>query len=650
MHFITAVIFFFLVGKTIAQHADTAVINAKNKHAFDIHDTDSDSALQMCRGLLKISRELAYLKGQGDACVTIGAIYRNLDNFTESDRYFYEAIKVRRIIGDSNRVAAVFINLGINFFQKSRYDSAITNVLYAITILEAESQPDKILLGSAYLLLSNIFDEYLEPEEAVRYARKSLDAYIVTNKNEHIGRAAYSLGNRFLENNSLDSSLHYYNLAYNNFLSSSKDPDYIANILTNKGIVYTKKSEFALAADYYRQAEETLAQLGEDADYFHLYLNKADWFIRQNLLQQGLEYLKKAQASDTGTMNDLDKKYLYEDLAKTYAGLNRHDSAYFYQSEAYIVRDSIYNENKRKQFIRLQAERYKTESTQQTAIAQQQTARARQLLLTTFLLAMIAFILVVAYIQRRKSFRIISQQRESLHRQAVDELIQASELKFLNAGMEGGEMARESISREIHDRLGSAMVTLSWQYDAVLENIPPGSPDRRHMEKLNAALKNLYHDIRHIAHQLGSGVLERVGLVPVLEELCDDIATANKMEVDFSCYGLDERLSFFQEINILRIIQELVSNTLKYAEATQLSVQINRIDNVLNIMVEDNGHGFDPVNIRGHGIGFSNVENRIRNLNGTIQVESQPGTGASIILNIPVIQSEMPTSSHDQTH
>lgn len=638
-----------LGGGIGAQNPDTGAINTANRSAFAIHDTNADSASKICLDVLNTSRKFSYLKGQGDACVTLGAIYRNADDYTTSDAYFYEALQARRSLGDSSRVAAVLINLGINYFQKSRYDSAIASVSYAIDLVENAAKPDRILLGSAYLLLSNIFDEYLEPQEALRYARKSLNAYIATNNNVNIGRAAYALGNRFQEDNRPDSSLYYYNLAYNNFITSQYS-DYIANILTNKGIIYTEKGDFKTADDYYRQAEEALRKMGDDADYFHLYLNKAEWYIQQSRFQEGLDCLKKAQPADAAELNDLDKKYLYESLAKTYAALSQFDSAYQYQTKVYAVRDSIYNENKRKQFIRLQAERYKTEFTQQTAIAQEQASRAEKLLLTASLFAVIALMLIIAYLQRRQSFRIISRQREALHRQAVDELLQASELKFLNAGIEGGENARETISREIHDRLGSAMVTLSWQYDAILEDFPAGSPHYSRMEKLNTALKNLYHDIRHIAHQLGSGVLERVGLLPVLEELCNDIAASNKMEVDFSCYGLDERLSFFQEINLLRIIQELVSNTLKYAGATQLSVQINRIGSELNIMVEDNGNGFDPASIRNRGAGMSNVENRVRSLNGTLQVESQADTGTCVILHIPLNPTEITTLNNDQTH
>ena len=165
---------------------------------------------------------------------------------------------------------------------------------------------------------------------------------------------------------------------------------------------------------------------------------------------------------------------------------------------------------------------------------------------------------------------------------------------------------------------------------------------------MNHSLKRLYQDIRHIAHQLGSGVLERAGLVPVLEELCGNIEAGNRIEVSFSHFGMESRLGFTYEDNIMRIIQELISNVLKYAKATQLMIQMNRIDEVLNIMVEDNGIGFDQKTaLQRSGAGLSNIEARLRGLNGTIQFENRPVGGTTVIINIPI---QKPEIFYEQAH
>jgi signal transduction histidine kinase len=87
---------------------------------------------------------------------------------------------------------------------------------------------------------------------------------------------------------------------------------------------------------------------------------------------------------------------------------------------------------------------------------------------------------------------------------------------------------------------------------------------------------------------------------------------------------------------------------LKYANATQLIIQINLIDDVLNIMVEDNGIGFDQkAALQRSGAGLSNIEARLRGLNGTIQFENRPVGGTTVIINIPIPKPDL---FYEQAH
>lgn len=638
----TGILFFLsclIIPTLFSQIIDTALINKGNKFAFSIHEENQDTALIICQDLLQKSEQGKYLRGQGDAYVTMGAIYRNSKDLLKSYACLTKALTCRRALGDSSRIAAVYVNIALTNLKETKYDAAIANVLYAIGILEADPKGDKMLLGNAYILASNIYDEYLEPTEAYKYAKSSLETYVKMDETEYIAQAAYALANRCLAMNQLDSAMSYYNLAFNNFIISSNDPDYLANIYINKALIYKQKDNLEEASKLFQQAEETLKQVGENADYYPLYLNVGELLLKQEKLVEGLAYLNKAKQLNN-ELSHLDQQYLYEHLAYAYNRLNKTDSAFYYLEKVYKIRDTIYNENKRKEFVKFQTERYKKETLMADAKVQTQASRMKLLVLTAILLSIVIGVIVYANRQRKRAFQLITDQKEKLHKQAVDELIQASELKYLNAGLEGQEIEKDNIAREIHDRLGSAMVTLTWQYDAVLENLPQDSPNFQSMLKLNAALKNLYQDIRHIAHQLGSGVLERVGLVPVLQELCQDINSTNKMEVDFSAYGMEQRLGFYQEVNLLRIVQELISNVLKYARASQLLVQIDRMDDTINMMIEDDGIGFDPKQVNGHGVGLKNVEGRVRALNGTIQFEQRPTKGTTVIINIPIEETK----------
>jgi|GEM_PF-1809838 len=624
------------------QGTDAVQINAWCVRAHRIHEDSSLIARQLCSEIIQASQKVNYAKGQGDACLTLGCIERNEGHFTESYHYLHQSLKIRRELGDSNRVAAVFSNLAINMLEESKYDSAIATVLYGIRIAEASLRPDYTILGSGYLLLSNIYDEYLEPEDALKYAQKSLSSYLNTGNKELIGKAAYALANRHLQKQARDSALLYYDQAYENFMGSSGDLRFTSDIMTNKGLIYTQMGQFSRADHFFKAAEALLNQLGQDADYFHWYLNKGNWFAEQGDWTNAITNFKKALPEQNEEMSYLDQLFLFKNLAVAYAALPLTDSAYYFQSIAYDARDSIFNENKRKEFIRFQTERYKKENAEQVLTTQKQASKARLFLQSSALLFLLLLVIAFAYFQRKKAFNLIQLQKEKLHRQEVDELIRKSELQYLSAGLEGRETERNLMARELHDQLGSTLVMLSWQYDNIRENTDPHSIHYQQLEKLNKSLQQLYAEVRNLSHQLGSGTLQRAGLIPVLTELLNDIETHNRMEISFSHFGMAERLEFNCELNILRIIQELISNVLKYAKATQLMVQINRIDADINIMVEDDGLGFDHKTLlMRSGTGLDNIEARLRSLNGTFQFENRPAGGTTVIINIPVPESDL---------
>lgn len=630
-------VFFLFSAPLWPQNADSAAIDALWLRAHRIHIDSAETAQKLCFDIINQSEKAHYLKGQGDAYITLAILHRNNGDYSKSYHFLSKSLGIRRLLGDSNRVAAVFINRGINFMEECKYDSAIAVVTYAINIVESLPEPEYDVLGSEYMLLSNILDEYLELEDALDYARKSLKAYQKTKQAELIGKASYALANRFNSLGKSDSALIYYDQAYSNFQASSQNLDYLSEIMINKGIVYLKMGEISSSGIYFDKAETLLKRLGEKADWFHFYLNKGAWYVAKNDWEKGLDLLKKVLPNDASELTFLDQLYLFENLSNGYAHLLQYDSAYYYQNAAYAVRDSLYNENKRKEFVRFQTERYKKETAQQALATQKQASRARIYLLSTGLLVLLTLLIIYAYFQRKRAFKLIQSQQEKLHQQEVDDLIQNSELRYLNAGLEGRELEKEQIARELHDHLGSTIVTLSWQYDAILDNTARNSKNYQSLLGLNVSLKQLYQDIRQIAHQLGSGVLERAGLVPVLNELCQSIESGNKIEVSFAHFGMDNRLGFTHEVNILRIIQELVSNVLKYAKATQLMIQINHIEGVVNIMVEDNGIGFDQKKaFLRSGVGLQNIEARLRSINGTIQFENRPLGGTTVIINIPV--------------
>ena len=123
-------------------------------------------------------------------------------------------------------------------------------------------------------------------------------------------------------------------------------------------------------------------------------------------------------------------------------------------------------------------------------------------------------------------------------------------------------------------------------------------------------------------------------MVPALDELSRTVSAGGKMKVNVLSTGIDDRLDISHEIAIYRIIQELLSNILKHAKATETNIQLTRLDNSLNISVEDNGIGFDPSTVK-NGMGIKNIEARVQALEGSFFIDSGKGNGTTVMIDLP---------------
>ncbi len=118
--------------------------------------------------------------------------------------------------------------------------------------------------------------------------------------------------------------------------------------------------------------------------------------------------------------------------------------------------------------------------------------------------------------------------------------------------------------------------------------------------------------------------------------MAEKIASANKITIDVIDFGLDKPLENNLEIGIFRIIQELTTNILKHANASHVTINISQHEKVLNIIVEDDGKGFNINQIDSKkGMGLSSIKTRIEYLNGEFIIDSTIQKGTTIIMNIP---------------
>ena len=247
---------------------------------------------------------------------------------------------------------------------------------------------------------------------------------------------------------------------------------------------------------------------------------------------------------------------------------------------------------------------------------------------------------IIAFLINRntkRKQRIAEQQRE-IEIQKTEKILKEQEITSINAMIEGQEKERQRVASDLHDSVGATLAAAKLQFDHISKNKDKALEMDELFEKTKILLDDAYSEVRSMAHIKNSGVIAKNGLLPAIKKLTDNVSINGNLEVALQDFGLENRLDNSLEITIFRIIQELITNIVKHANATEASINITQHESLLSIIVEDNGKGFNISEFINstNGMGLSSIERRVEHLEGTMEVDSFPGKGTSVLIDIPL--------------
>jgi signal transduction histidine kinase len=163
------------------------------------------------------------------------------------------------------------------------------------------------------------------------------------------------------------------------------------------------------------------------------------------------------------------------------------------------------------------------------------------------------------------------------------------------------------------------------------ENSQTESSFQKTLELVDESCK----EVRTISHQMMPNTLLKYGLASAIRDFISKIDTS-KLSVNFDSYGLNERLDANTETILYRVLQEVVNNVIKHANANKLDIQISKDDDSITTTIEDNGKGFDTrAANQKDGIGLKNIRSRVEYLKGSVEFDSQINKGTVVIIWIP---------------
>jgi two-component system, NarL family, sensor kinase len=409
------------------------------------------------------------------------------------------------------------------------------------------------------------------------------------------------------------------------------------------GTIYANAGKYKLAEQEYLKAKPFRDKVGNPffiaADLYEM----AELYSKMGEYKKGIE--AGEQALKLAEQYDITLKYegTYFSLAQNYEGLGDFKNASKYYQLYAQAKDSVYK-NSNSEAIAEMSAKYETEKkekqiAQQKAVLSEQTAAIQR---TYFIVAglgisliMLTLIFLLVRSRMKKKQQLMETEKELYIREAQ-----------ISATIQSQESERKRFAQDLHDGMGQLISALRLALHNV--NREATLEERINVvEKGEGILNDMHNEIRSIAFNLMPQTLVKHGLVPALREMADRVNSLNQVAVRISDFGTPRRLNEIAEVSLYRIIQEWINNVIKYSGAKQIHVQLTGYEDEINIIIEDDGRGFDVLKLESsNGNGWKNIKSRLSLIKGSIEIDSRPDvTGVTVVIRIPLMPSSNP--AHD---
>ena len=588
---------------------------AARTYAFDVLDS------------ISFEEKFAAIRNSSDSEQSKHELYRLTNFFKEKESGFF--------------LAKAYHEMGLIHLRQVEYDSCVYYFNNALTLHEENGY--RAHAGTIHESFANLYFAFEEYELAVDHLRKSQTI------KEEIGNPSYlmhlyaNMGTAFFHLDYYDSSYKYLNLTYDLSIAL-EDTAMTANCFAGIGDLFYMQDEELTAIEYYKKSIALYHQIGDQHAAAVPLFNMGNSFGYLGYPDSSLFYYKKAFADAKAGGNSEYFDVIYLNFAETYIELNNPDSAVQMFQNYIAYRDSVFEDYKSGALLEFEAKYETKEAKQEAALAEKETERVKAqdaskrktiyvLIITLVAIVIIVFFLVKSAREKAK----VKALEVDVKNKEIDSLIKEQEARSYAALLEGQNVERERIAQDLHDRLGGTLAAVKVHFGVMNDKIEALKEENLELfNKVNDLLTDAVQDVRRISHDLASNRLNDLGLRGVVEDLVTVLKTAKKLEVDFYMDDNLNSLGDKKDQEVYAILQEIISNTLKHAGATSIELQLNKQKDVLNILFEDNGTGFDYSSVQGKGLGLKSLKNRVEKLNGTIKFDAMIGRGTIIIINIPL--------------
>ncbi|GAA4037435.1 hypothetical protein GCM10022409_23070 [Hymenobacter glaciei] len=616
-----------------AASSDTARAKTALHLSAALAATDTAQALRYARQALALSQASGFGYGQAHSWLQLSALAIIRNDNVRAARYGTQAqaaaaplYRQRPAPRLARLLAAIANNRGSVADRQGQYAAAVRSYLQAATYLAPLPEAGRTLL-TVYANLGNSLLIANQPAQAARYWRLATALAPRTGPVPELLPVYLQLARLHLQQAHSDSAGQVLRAARPLLPGSQLYADQYYGTL---GQYYRSVGQPTAAWQAFGQAVAYARRKGA-AGY------EAKLLFEQGQLAAQVGDLPAARASLERSLTITeqlgDSRQLVdnlEGLARLAEQAGQWPEALRYYRRSHELRDTLASTAVRAQVAQLET-RYRTRQQAEQLRTLRQAQAAEQLVLRQQRrLNAVYLVLLLVLVAAGGLAAALLRHRQ---RQAARQREQEKALLTAQAVLQGQEEERRRLARDLHDGLGGMLSTVKHYLASARSRAAQPEEATALFTQSIEHLDSSIGELRRVARNLMPEALLAFGLAQALQDLCASVQQAGNLRVQLHTHGLETRLPQTLEVELYRLVQELLNNVLKHAQAQEVLVQLMRHDTELHLVVEDDGRGFDPA-VASTGVGLRSVQARAHYLGGTLEVQSAPGQGTSFSLEL----------------
>jgi signal transduction histidine kinase len=602
-------------------------VKTLNEISWEYKNSNIDSALLYARKSLIASKKINSKRSIASSYNSLANCFEAIGKLDSATIYHQKGLDLKLEIGHRVGAADSYNNLGIVYDLKGDFALSLENYFKALKIYEEEKDVPSDKLPMVLGNIGIVYKKQKEYSKVLDYYKRALKIYETDNNNFGIVVIKGNIGSVLINTKDFEHSIKYSEEAKELYAKLGYDR-YVPYMLNNIAIA---KDSLKLYKESQKDYKEAIQLFKKDQNLYELAYAKTGL---ANSFEKEKRYLEAATELK-GALKIIEEKGFkelrlgaYKLLASVEKNLGNYQQAYQYFEVYAIGKDSLFVEEKTKAIFELET-KYETEK-KEKEIAQQKEELLKNELeiknknLTSLLLGsgLLVFTIISFGLYKRQQHK----KREYKNKLALKEAQSYNKLQD----------QRLRISRDLHDNIGSQLTFIISSIDN-LKYLSDATNTKLHnkLSEINDFASTTISQLRDTIWAMNKNEIsfeDMAGRILAFIEKAK-IATSNKIQFSFNILIKSEvTFSSIKGINIFRVIQEAINNSIKYANASEIIVNISETNSELNFEISDNGNGFDIKTIN-LGNGLENMQKRIDEIGGKLSIHSNINKGTKISIH-----------------